>query len=91
MATDLDGPCFVADAVSDPLSGVVGAASIISALTSGERWLLDIAMAPMAASVLGESVDLSGLDVAPPQARRATSTAPCLGANNAAVLGDLVS
>ena len=53
-----EGPCFLADAVTDPLSGLVAAAAVLEALAAGGRWLLDVAMAPLAAAVAGPAVDV---------------------------------
>ena len=44
------GPCFLADAVADPLAGLVAAAAVMEALAAGGRWLLDVALAPLAAA-----------------------------------------
>ncbi len=52
------GPCFLADAVTDPLCGLVAAAAVLEALAAGGRWLLDVAMAPLAAAVAGPAVDV---------------------------------
>ena len=49
VAWDADGPCFVADAVADPCTGIAGAAAVLSALQLGGRWVLDAAMADVAA------------------------------------------
>ena len=48
VARDDQGPCFLADAVVDPLCGLVAAAAVLEALSAGGRWLLSAAMAPMA-------------------------------------------
>ena len=53
VARDDDGPCFVADAVADPLTGVASAAAVVAALERGGRWLLDASMAGVAAFVAG--------------------------------------
>jgi hypothetical protein len=53
VALDEDGPCFVADAVADPLTGIAAAAAVTSALEAGGRWVLDAAMAGVAAWVAG--------------------------------------
>ena len=50
------GPCFLADAVADPLAGLVAAAAVLEALAAGGRWLIDAAMAPMAAAVAGPAL-----------------------------------
>ncbi len=42
-------PCFVADAVADPLTGLVAAAAALEAVAGGARGLLDVPMALVAA------------------------------------------
>lgn len=51
VAHDDLGPCFVADAVADPLTGVAAAAAAAAALAAGGGWLLDVAMSRVAAHV----------------------------------------
>ena len=89
IAPDDDGPCFLADAVADPLSGLVAAAAVLEALRVGGRWLIDAAMAPMAASVAGPLIDVRGLGAQPPRAREASRPAPPAGGDTEAVLGEL--
>jgi hypothetical protein len=91
VAPDGEGPCFLADAVADPVSGLVAAAAVLEALAAGGRWLIDAAMAPMAAAVAGPLLDVAGLVAQPPRGRPAMGSAPTLGADTAAVLGALVS
>jgi hypothetical protein len=50
---DEAGPCFLADAIADPLTGVAAAVAAIDALEVGGRWLLDAALARTAAWVAG--------------------------------------
>jgi crotonobetainyl-CoA:carnitine CoA-transferase CaiB-like acyl-CoA transferase len=45
------GPVFLADAVADPVTGLVAAMAVVDAVTSGGRWLLDIALARVASAV----------------------------------------
>ncbi|MGH9110731.1 MAG: CoA transferase [Acidimicrobiales bacterium] len=54
VARDDRGPVFLADAVADPLTGVAAAAAVIDALEQGGRWVLDAALAGVAAHVAGE-------------------------------------
>jgi hypothetical protein len=82
-------PHFLADAVADPLSGLVAAAAVMEALAAGGRWLLGVAMAPLSAAVAGPALDVTGLGVALPRARAIRHTAPPLGADTGAVLGAL--
>jgi crotonobetainyl-CoA:carnitine CoA-transferase CaiB-like acyl-CoA transferase len=89
VAHDVAGPCFLADAVADPLAGLVGAAAIHRAQAAGGRWLLSVAMAPLAASVAGPLLDAGTAVAAPPRARPIPQPAPALGADTASVLLEL--
>jgi CoA-transferase family III len=89
IASDDEGPCFLADAVADPLTGLVTAAAVLEALEAGGRWLIDAAMAPLAASVAGPLLDVVGLDALPPRARPAHGPAPALGVDTQAVMAEL--
>ncbi|HWE67062.1 MAG TPA: CoA transferase [Acidimicrobiales bacterium] len=89
VTRDDRGPCFVADAVTDPVTGLVSAAAVVAALATGHRWLLSAAMAPLAASVAGPPLDVAGLEAAPPRARPARRRAPVLGADTVAVLAEV--
>lgn len=51
IAWDEHGPCFAADAAADPLAGVAAAAAATESLAKGGRWILDVAMARVAAHV----------------------------------------
>ena len=51
VAHDDEGPVFLADAVADPLTGVAAAAAVDAALRAGGRWIIDAAMARVAAWV----------------------------------------
>ena len=54
VAWGSDGePRFVADAVADPLTGIAAAGAVLAALQQGGSWLLDVAMARVAAWVAG--------------------------------------
>lgn len=53
VADDGTGPCFVADAAADPLTGIAAAVAVTRALEAGGRWLIDAAMAGVAAWVTG--------------------------------------
>jgi crotonobetainyl-CoA:carnitine CoA-transferase CaiB-like acyl-CoA transferase len=48
-----DQPCFLGDAVADPLTGIAGAAAVLDALGEGGRWLIDCNLAGVAAYVAG--------------------------------------
>lgn len=51
VVEDDAGPCFVADAVADPLAGLAAAAAAQRALAAGGGWLLDVALSRVAAWV----------------------------------------
>jgi hypothetical protein len=91
VAHDGAGLCFLADAVADPLAGLVTAAAVRAALAAGGHWLLNAALAPLAAAVTGPSLQVSGLPAAPPRARPVARPAPALGSDTAAVLAALPS
>lgn len=84
-------PCFCADAVADPTTGLVATAEILDALAAGGRWHLDIAMAHVAAHLAGPTLVDPDPDrvVAAPRARPAPGRAPRLGEHTAAVLDGL--
>ena len=48
---DAEGPCFYADAVADPLTGMAAAVAVTSQLRAGGRWLVDCNLAGVAAHV----------------------------------------
>jgi len=97
LVADIDdgsGPCFVADAIADPLAGTAAAAAARTLLASGGRWLVDVAMADVAASVAaGAGAWRTGdeADAARPRARVASGCAPALGEHTEAVLAELAS
>jgi crotonobetainyl-CoA:carnitine CoA-transferase CaiB-like acyl-CoA transferase len=56
VVEDDAGPCFCADAVADPLTGLVAADACLSALAGGDRVLLDIPMTRVAAAFAGPTL-----------------------------------
>jgi crotonobetainyl-CoA:carnitine CoA-transferase CaiB-like acyl-CoA transferase len=90
VAWSRDEPVFCSDAVADPLTGLTAAARALQALQDGGRWLLDVAMAGVAASCAGPTLPVpEKLEPAPPSARQPVATAPAFGADTAAVLAEL--
>jgi hypothetical protein len=90
-----DGPCFVADAVADPLTGVVVAAAVRDTLRSGARVLLDVALARVAANVArcaGEEPWSRGDEAVAlrPVAAAPAGRAPRLGEHTDAVVRELL-
>ena len=84
-------PCFCADAVADPTTGAVAAAAVLDALVTGGRWVLDVALAGVAAHLAGPTVPTGEPPptAVPPRARRAPGRAPHLGEHTDAVLAEL--
>ena len=93
------GPCFCADAVADPATGLVAAAAALAALSSGRRWLLDIALSRVAGALAGSSPSMASawrpvaarpdVRIAPPRSRPLGTRGPHLGEHTAAVLDRL--
>jgi crotonobetainyl-CoA:carnitine CoA-transferase CaiB-like acyl-CoA transferase len=85
-------PCFCADAVADPASGLVAAAAALDALAAGGRWLLDVAMAGVAAHLAGPTLPAGDPPPAappPPVPVPAPGRAAELGRHTAEVLAEL--
>ncbi len=97
VVADASGPCFCADAAADPAAGLAAAAACLDALAVGGRWILDVALAGVAASLVGPTLVAGGdspaggpiPDVAPPRARPPALRGPGLGQHTAEVLGGL--
>jgi hypothetical protein len=67
---DEEGPCFCADAVADPATGLTAAAAVADALSLGGRWTIDVALASVAAHLAGPTLPVPpGVQAAPPRAR----------------------
>jgi hypothetical protein len=60
-----DRPCFVADAVADPLTGMAAATAVTAALAAGGCWLVDASLAGVAAWVAGEDRGATWTPVTP--------------------------
>ena len=52
--------------MADPCAGLVAAAAVVTALAAGGRWLLDVAMARVAAHLAGPTLDASAATEAAP-------------------------
>jgi hypothetical protein len=89
VAVDEGGPTFLADAITDPMAGLVAAAGALQALARAGSYLLDVGMAPMAATVAGPLLDVDGLRASPPWARRPIRSARDMGADTQSVLSSL--
>ena len=93
VAWDGFGPCFVADAVADPLSGVVAAGAAVAALDAGGGWLIDVAMAAVARHVAPPPQEqwLEGdeAEALPPTAPKPLGRAPAIGEHTGEVMREL--
>jgi hypothetical protein len=85
VVRDEVGPCFCADAVADPASGVTAAAVVLEALARGGRCIVDVALAGVAAGLAGPTLPAEG-EPAPPRARTAAGRARPLGTDTEHVL-----
>jgi hypothetical protein len=83
-------PMFCADAIADPLTGVVAADAVLRALDSGGRWVLDVAMSQVACAFAGSTIAAPpSLTVADPRSRRSRGSAATLGSDTGEVLDRL--
>jgi len=92
VAWDGDRPCFVADAVPDPASGLLAAAAVVERLLAGGRWIVDVALSRTAALLAsGETTGARSGTVASPTARPLAGRAAALGADTERVLAEVVT
>ena len=89
VAWEGDEPRFCADAAADPITGLVAAVAVCAAVVAGGRWLLDAAMARIAALAVSPPAEPGSSEPAPPRARAVTGRAPTLGADTDRVLSEL--
>jgi hypothetical protein len=83
-------PMFCADAIGDPLTGLVAARACLDALAAGGRCLLDVSMSGVAAALAGPTLPApDDLAVAVPRARPVARPAPELGGDTSEVLAEL--
>jgi crotonobetainyl-CoA:carnitine CoA-transferase CaiB-like acyl-CoA transferase len=86
----VDGaPCFVADAVADPLAGLTAACAAAALVDRGGRWLVDVALARVAAAARGGWIPRSAGAPARPHPRRDAGAPLPLGRDTEAVLASL--
>ena len=85
-------PVFVADAVADPCSGLIGATIILEAVGRGQAGLIEVSLAQTAAR-LAQAIrqhpappEPPASSVRPPVARQASGVAAPMGADNDVIL-----
>ena len=96
VVRDDAGPCFCADAVADPATGLYAAVAALIARREGGRWRLDVRLAGVAAWLAsGPAPDRRltaiGGAVAPPRSRPFAGRAPALGEHTDRVLAELAA
>lgn len=91
VGVEEDGtPVFCADAVADPIAGLVAAAAVVEAVARGGAWLVEAAMAEAAGAGAGPPRPVpDGTVAAAPRSRPVTRSAPDLGAHTVEVLRSL--
>jgi hypothetical protein len=87
VVEDGSGPCFCADAVADPLTGLVAADACLAALGGGQRVVVDLPLAGVAAAFAGPTLPVPpGIEAVQPTVSRPTRRGPALGEHNRKVL-----
>lgn len=76
---DDKGPCFCADAVADPLTGLVAATAVLGSIAAGGRWLLDVSLQGVAAHFAADA------NISPDPGKGAPTTTPSPAGRAAAV------
>jgi crotonobetainyl-CoA:carnitine CoA-transferase CaiB-like acyl-CoA transferase len=82
-------PRFLADAVADPIAGLIAAATVVQLAESGGRWIVDVALSRCAASLRSHRWLPPAESPTEPQHRRDPGAPMPLGRDTAHVLADL--
>ena len=89
VAWDDGRPSFCADAVADPLTGMVGALAALKAMREPGPRLVEVAMAEVAAAFGGPTLDVGAeMEALAPEIRRAKGRAAELGQHTELVLAE---
>jgi hypothetical protein len=89
VAWEGEEPRFCADAAADPITGLVAAVAVCAAVVAGGRWLLDVAMARVAALAASPPAEPASTEAVAPRARVVTGRAPAPGTDTDRVLAEL--
>jgi hypothetical protein len=88
------GPMFCADAIADPFTGLLAAATVLDALSAGRAGVHELALATtaahLAAGIRRGSEVVAAVEAVPPRARSPRGRAVALGADTGAVLAELL-
>lgn len=86
-------PTFLADAIADPLAGLTAAATVVDLLDGGGRWLIDVALSRVAASMVdgSDGATTATLPAQPPRGRsdQRPAGASALGCDTVRVLAEM--
>jgi hypothetical protein len=84
-------PRFCADAVADPIGGLVAATAVLEAVGSGGRHLIDVALARVASAFAGPPSrgQVPSSDIRLPSLPAPSAAGPALGGHTAVVLAEL--
>jgi hypothetical protein len=89
---DAAGPCFCADAIADPATGLYAARAALELLAAGCGGVVDVAMSRVAAALSGPTIESAAdVPIAPPKARVPIDTAGELGRDTNDVVSALQS
>ncbi len=84
-----DGPVFIADAIADPLTGLAAAATAADLVERGGRWLVDVALSRVAASMANAAEhEEAQHEPSPPSSGRRNRPMRPIGADTDRVLAE---
>ena len=91
VAFDDRGPCFLGDAIADPLCGLASAVALLTAVGLDGSWVIDASMADIAGGLTGPAFPVAGLRPSPPPdpGDEWGAVTPAFGADTGAVLAGL--
>ncbi len=83
-------PCFIGDAIADPLTGLGGAAAVLGALVGDGAWVIEASMADIAGGLTGPALGVDGRAPALPRiGHRPDVSVAALGADTARIMDEL--
>jgi crotonobetainyl-CoA:carnitine CoA-transferase CaiB-like acyl-CoA transferase len=83
-------PCFIGDAIADPLTGLAAAAAILGALVGDGAWVIEASMADIAGGLTGPPLAIDGRAPSLPRiGDRPDASVAALGADTARIMDEL--